>query len=104
MGPLVGGIRIRVTVGRSRLPRRAETDIQTRLLAACTRGRPNGGRRGHRDARGLKPRLLPCVVRLSLLHERGHALLGVLALEDLDEQLALELEPCVEPLPEALDR
>src|SRR6266571_2038705 len=45
---------------------------------------------------------MPFVVRLPLLHERGHALFGVLALEQLDEQLAFQLESFVETHPEAL--
>src|ERR1700694_3255582 len=42
------------------------------------------------------------VVRLPLLHERGDALFGVFALEQLDQELALKLEPLGERHPEAL--
>src|SRR5437867_7779481 len=46
--------------------------------------------------------LLPFVVRLPLLHERGHALFGVFALEQLYEQLAFELESFCEWQPGTL--
>src|SRR5207244_12139953 len=48
--------------------------------------------------------LLSLVVRLSLPYERGHALFGIVALEKLDEQLALELQPFIESHAEALHR
>ena len=43
MGPLVGGIRLTLTVGRGRLPGRTETDIESRLLAEKVVHRPLTG-------------------------------------------------------------